>query len=103
METPLTMLLKETLGPRFEREPERSWLMYDQIAVASLIDPTLVTSERLYVDVDINHGINYGVSVGGREIWPGAEGASIMNVQYDLDWPGFMEMFIERVQRPVPE
>lgn len=103
VDNPLTALLKETIGPRFEREPERSWLMYDQIAVASIIDPSLVTSERLYVDVDINHGINYGVSVGGREAWPGAEGASLMNVQYDLDWPGFMEMFIERVQRPVPE
>lgn len=99
---PLTGLLRETLGRRFEQEPDRSWFMYDQIAVASLIDPSLVTTESLYVDVDINHGISYGVSVGGRDIWPGAEGASRMNVQYDLDWPRFIEMFIERIQRPVP-
>ena len=24
-----------------------------------------------------------------------------MNVQHDLDWPRFIEMYIERVQRPV--
>ena len=54
------------------------------------------------MDVDIDSGISYGVSVGGREIWPGAEGASRMNVQYDLDWPRFIEMLIERIQRPVP-
>ena len=75
--------------------------MYDQIAMASVIDPGLVTLERLYVDVDIDHDLSYGVSVGSREIWPGAEGAQQMNVQYDLDWPGFIEMFVERIQRPV--
>jgi len=99
----LTSLLRETLGPRFERDPERSWYMYDQIAVASLIDPSLVTTERLYVDVNIDHGISYGVSVGGNKIWPGAEAAVQMNVQHDLDWVRFIEMFIERIQRPLPD
>jgi len=103
VENPLTELLKETLGRRFETAPDRSWFMYDQIAVASIIDPSLVTSEKLYVDVNIDHGISYGASVGGREIWPGAEGAALMNVQHDLDWPRFIEMFIERVQRPIPD
>ena len=99
---PLTELLRETLGRRFESDPDRVWYMYDQIAVASIIDPTLVTSERLYVDVDINHSVSYGTSVGGRKPWPYAEAAQAMNVQYDLDWPRFIEMFIERVQRPIP-
>ena len=98
----LTALLVETLGERFELAPQRSWYMYDQIAVASLIDPTLVTTESLYVDVNIDHGISYGVSVGGPNVWPGAEGAVKMNVQYDLDWVKFIEMFIERIQRPLP-
>lgn len=102
VDTPLTRLLRDTMGPVFANDPERVWMMYDQIAMASLIDPALVTSERLYVDVDIDHGINYGVSVGGQKPWPGAEGAVQMNVQHDLDWPGFIEMFIERLQRPVP-
>jgi inosine-uridine nucleoside N-ribohydrolase len=102
VDTPLTRLLKETMGKRFEAEPDRIWYMYDQIALASLIDPSLVETEALYVDVNIDHGISYGVSVGGRKPWPGAEGAAKMNVQYDLDWPRFIEMFIERVQRPVP-
>jgi inosine-uridine nucleoside N-ribohydrolase len=75
--------------------------MYDQIAVASLIDPSLVVRERLYVDVNIDHGISYGVSVGGSEIWPGAEGAQQMEVQHDLDWPRFIDMFVERIRSPV--
>jgi inosine-uridine nucleoside N-ribohydrolase len=77
--------------------------MYDQIVVASLIDPSLVTTKTLYVDVNDNHDISYGASVGGSEVWPGAEGAQQMNVQHDLDWPRFIEMFIERVQRPVAD
>ncbi len=51
------------------------------------------------MDVDARPGISYGASIGGPDVWPGAEGAERMNVQYDLDWPRFMEMFIERVSR----
>jgi inosine-uridine nucleoside N-ribohydrolase len=100
-ETPITALLRETMGPRFKTEPERDWLMYDQVAMASLVDRTLVTTKELYVDVDVNHGINYGVSVGGTELWPGAQGAKKMKVQYDLDWPRFIEMFVSRVRAPL--
>lgn len=73
----------------------------DQIVMARVIDPGLVTSERFYVDVNIDHDISYGVSVGGREIRPGAEGAQQVNVRYDLHWPGFIEMLVERIQRPL--
>lgn len=100
VETPITKLLETTMGPRFEREPDRVFLMYDQVAVGSLVDPSLLTTEELYVDVDANHGISYGTSVGGREIWPGAEGAQKMQVQHDIDWPRFMNLFVERMQAP---
>jgi inosine-uridine nucleoside N-ribohydrolase len=103
VDTPITQLIKETMGPRYESNPDLSALMYDQVAVASLIDPTLVTTREMYVDVDINHGMNYGVSVGWHREWPGAEGAQKMLVQYDLDWERFIDMFIERVTQPIPE
>lgn len=101
-DTPVTRLLKETVGPRYAEDPGRRALMYDQVAVASLIDPTLVKTAELYVDVDTNRGIDYGVSVGGREIWPGAEGARKMAVQHDLDWERFITLFVERVSRGGP-
>ncbi len=65
------------------------------------IDPSLVKTERLYVDVNIEHGISYGVSVGGYKIWPGAEGAQQLNVQYALDWDRFIKMFVARIRRPL--
>lgn len=102
VDTPLTRLIRERLGPVFDKDPGRSMLMFDQVTVASLVDPSLVTTSELYVDVDANHGINYGVSVGGKALWPGAEGAQKMAVQHDLDWDRFIRMFVERVTRPVP-
>ena len=103
VDTPLTRLIRETMGPVFEKDPGRTMLMFDQVTVASLVDPTLVTTAELYVDVDANHDIDYGVSVGGKAPWPGAEGAQKMAVQYDLDWNRFIRMFVERVTRPVPQ
>lgn len=99
VDTPITRLIGQTLGPVFERDPTASHLMYDQVAVASLIDPSLVTTERLYVDVDVNQGLNYGVSVGGQEPWPGAEGAQQMAVQHDLDWERFIRLFVQRITK----
>jgi len=103
VDTPLTRLIRETMGPVFEKDPARTMLMFDQVTVASLVDPTLVTTAEQYVDVDANHDIDYGVSVGGKAPWPGAEGAQKMAVQYDLDWNRFIRMFVERVTKPVPQ
>ena len=101
-DTPFTRLIRERMGPSFEKDPGQSQLMYDQVTVASLIDPTLVTSTELVVDVDASPGINYGVSVGGPRPWPGTEGAQRMAVQHGLDWERFIRMFIDRVARPLP-
>jgi purine nucleosidase len=99
VDTRVADLLRQTVGPRFADDPGRRMLMYDQVAVASLIDPTLVRTTELYVDVDAHPGINYGVSVGGEELWPGAERAGKVVVQHDLDWKRFIELFVERVTR----
>ena len=96
-DTPLTQLIRSQMDQVFVKTPTRSLLMFDEVAVASAIDPTLVRTEQLIVDVDIAHGINYGVSVGSKRPWPGAEGARTMAVQYDLDWDRFITMFVERV------
>ncbi len=99
VDTPLTRVIKERLGPGYEKNPNRGGFMYDQVAAVTLVDPSLMKTEELFVDVDANHGINYGVSVGGRRIWPGAEGAQKILVQYDLDWERFINLYVERVTR----
>jgi len=100
VDTPLTCLIKDVLGPGFAQNPATVRFMYDQVAAATLIDPAMMKTTELYVDVDINHGLNYGVSVGGRDLWPGAEGARKICVQYDLDWERFITLYVERLTRP---
>ena len=87
------------MGPGFEKNPDRAGQMYDQLAVGAFIDPTLVKTVELFVDVDANHGPSYGTSVGGPKMWEGAEGAKKMSVQYDVDFDRFIQMFVERVTK----
>jgi len=61
--------------------------------------PVFRGANRPLVHVDINHDLNYGVSVGGKQSWPGAEGSQKIVVQYDLDWDRFINLFVERVTR----
>ena len=97
VDTPITRLVKAQLGPGFEQRPDRVALMYDQVAAVTLVAPTLIKTVELYVDVDINHSVNYGVSAGAPQIWPGGEGARKMLVQTDLDWDKFIRLYVERV------
>jgi len=41
--------------------------------------------------------LHYGVSVGGTDLWLGAEGAKKIAVQHDLDWERFIHLFTTRV------
>ncbi len=96
-DTPLTRLIKQTMGPWVEKHPTMHSQMYDQLTVAALVDPTLVKTKDLYVDVDINHGPDYGTSLGADRVWEGAEGAVKVSVQYDVDANRFLQMFTERI------
>ncbi len=102
VDTPITRLVKDHLGPGYQERPERIALMYDQVAAVALVAPSLITTVELYVDVDINPNANYGVSVGAPQIWPGGESARKMLVQTDLDWDRFIQLYVERVTRSRP-
>jgi inosine-uridine nucleoside N-ribohydrolase len=102
VDTPITRLVKDRVGPGFQQRPDRTPLMYDQVAAVALVDPALMTTVELYVDVDAGHDANYGVSVGGPQPWPGGEQARKMSVQTDLDWDRFIRLYVERVTRSSP-
>lgn len=102
VDTPITRLIRERMDERYRRAPDARALMFDQVVVASVVDPTLVKTRDLYVDVDIRDGPGYGTSIGGPEPWEGAEGVRVVQVQYDIDWERFIRMYIERTTKPVP-
>lgn len=99
VDTPITRLVKDRLGPGFQQRPDRVGLMYDQIAAVALVDPTLMKTVELFVDVDANPGPSYGVSVGAPQPWPGGESAKRMMVQTELDLDKFLELYVERVTK----
>ena len=41
VDTPITRLVRDHMGPGFVKWPDRTPLMYDQVAAAYLVDPTL--------------------------------------------------------------
>lgn len=98
-DTPYTRLIKERMGPGFASNPGRHGAMYDQLTVASLIDPTLVKAVDLYVEMDITHGPDYGTSIGAPKRWEGGEESVKVAVQYDVDFERFIRMFIDRVKK----
>ena len=102
VDTPITRLVKDNMGPGYQQRPDRVALMYDQVAAVALVAPELIKTVELFVDVDINPAANYGVSVGAPQIWPGGEGARKMQVQTDIEWDRFIRLYIERVTRTRP-
>lgn len=101
-DTPFTALLKQGFVGQFDGRSRATLHLYDPIAIASVIAPDIVETVRFYVDVDVNHDINYGVSVGGSKRWPGAELAEQVDVQADLNSKRFLALLIERIQRALP-
>ena len=97
VDTPLTRLIKERMDPIYARNANRAGQMYDELTVATAIDPTLVKAKDMVVDVDIAHGPDYGVSVGAVKTWEGGENAKTISVQYDVDFDRFMKMYVDRV------
>jgi inosine-uridine nucleoside N-ribohydrolase len=99
-ETTIARLIESQMGPRYARDADFHPHMYDEVAAATIVDPTLVKTRTMIVDVDDHHGIDYGASIGGDGPWPGAETAQRIDVQYDIDAARFMQLFVDRLARP---
>ena len=65
--TPIAKMFKEKYGPEFEKDPNYTRLVWDTIAAAVVIDPTLiVTEETRWVDVNSDYSLDYGRSLSYR-------------------------------------
>jgi inosine-uridine nucleoside N-ribohydrolase len=76
-------------------------LMYDQIAVLSLLEPDVVLrSETLWLDVEIDHGASYGTTLSWNSSLEPPPGVREVEVQFDLDYPRFIEHFLTLMAQP---
>jgi purine nucleosidase len=78
-------------------------IMWDELAAAAWIDPTLITrSETRYMGVDIGGGAGYGNTLTWESrsaLRPSAQPAEI---QLDLDAEKFYRMFVALMTAPTP-
>jgi inosine-uridine nucleoside N-ribohydrolase len=76
--------------------------MWDEIAGAALIDPSIITgSKQLYMDIDIDHGASYGKTLfwDSSAVVPPYE--RLATVQFDIDAEKFYKIYVDLMTRPL--
>ena len=78
--------------------------MWDELAAAAWIDPGIIISERIYyLDVNIEHGPNYGDTL----TWPARDKPNItgtpVHVLMDLNVEKFNKLFVDLMSSPTPK
>ena len=78
--------------------------MWDELAAAAWIDPTLITkSEVLYMGADTDRGASYGNTLTWSEESKPQTGVRQVEVQMDLDRERFYGMFVELMSAATPK
>lgn len=75
--------------------------LWDELAAAAILDPAIITRERkLYVDVDLTRGPNYGDTLTWSEKFKPARDVQPVHVQEDLDSARFDRLFVDLMKAP---
>jgi inosine-uridine nucleoside N-ribohydrolase len=92
--TPIAEMFREKYGPEFEKNPNYTRLVWDTIAAAVVIDPTLIVEEETrWVDVNSDYGLDYGRSLGYRE--QGPAGTQKARILLAIDEGCFWELMVD--------
>ena len=77
--------------------------LWDELAAAAWLDPTLITKkETLFMDVDLDHGANYGNTLNWTEHNKPKVELQPIEVQVDLDLDRFYKTFVDLLTAPTP-
>jgi purine nucleosidase len=75
--------------------------MWDEIAGAALIDPSIITGQKqLYMDIDVDHGASYGKTIFWNSTAKVPPYLHLANVQFDIDAEKFYKIYIDLMTRP---
>ncbi|RMF87840.1 MAG: nucleoside hydrolase, partial [Nitrospinota bacterium] len=81
-----------------EREGEASMPLHDPLAVGVAIDPSLVSTEQLHVEIETEGEITEGMTVADRRplkpVWKRPPNAEVC---FDVDVSRFLSLFLERL------
>lgn len=77
--------------------------LWDELAATAWLDPSIITKwQKLYVDVNIDHGAGYGDTLVWAEGNQPGMGEALVEVQVDLDKEKFYREFVDLLSRPTP-
>jgi purine nucleosidase len=75
--------------------------MWDEIAGAALIDPSIITGQKqLYMDIDVDHGESYGKTIFWNSTAQVPPYLRLANVQFDIDAEKFYKIYVDLMTRP---
>jgi len=78
-------------------------IMWDELAAAAWIDPTLITKrETRFMQVDLDRGAGYGNTLTWTEQDKPKLAAPPVEIQVDLDLERFYRMFVSLMTAPTP-
>jgi inosine-uridine nucleoside N-ribohydrolase len=78
-------------------------IMWDELAAAAWIDPTLITRrETRYMAIDLDHGAGYGNTLTWTEKDKPPLAGQPVEIQVDLDLEKFYRMFVSLMTAPTP-
>ncbi|MFY9561342.1 MAG: nucleoside hydrolase [Terriglobales bacterium] len=88
---------------RFYQPAPGADIMWDELAAAAWIDPTLITKrETRYMSVNLDHGAGYGDTL----TWTDKDKPSVpvrpVEIQMNLDTEKFYRMFVTLMSAPTP-
>ncbi|MGD0798466.1 MAG: nucleoside hydrolase [Acidobacteriaceae bacterium] len=88
---------------KFVRRPVLINYLWDELAAAAWIDPTLITAERyVYMDVATGHGPNYGDTLTWAEPYKPDLPLNKVHAQMDVDLPRLQKFLVDRLSQPAP-
>jgi inosine-uridine nucleoside N-ribohydrolase len=88
---------------RFYQRESGADFMWDELAAASWLDPSIITKKRMrYMSIDLDKGAGYGNTLTSETRLSSNPLAKPVEIQLDLDKEKFYEMFAKLMQAPTP-
>src|SRR5581483_203062 len=89
---------------RFFMADQGGYYMWDELAAAAWIDPSLITKrETRYMSVNLDRGAGYGATLTWTEKDKPKIAFQPVEIQVDLDLQKFNQMFVELMSAPTPD
>jgi len=93
VEIPLTKFFKDVYGSEFKENPEKTRFVWDTIAAAVVIDPTLITEEESrWIDVNAEYTLDYGRSLSYKN--QGPVGTQKARILFSIDENRFWDQMV---------